>query len=267
MSQLTESILKNTASPATRDVSTTFKEFCATTLQMQHLAAKLNSVFRVFSDFENIKLLKLADSEFESIANRLKIYRDVFKMASQQKELFNTVQEKQLLWFALRSLRLAPPAEFFNILKNDHIVEVYMGTRQVYRTFNYYSLCSYSLDELETMPWDQLFARKDPTVVEKIFADVAVALKERRIVYSEIPPHSVVETASALQNEFLYKLEFVAPLTDLDHNAQDCFVAVLSAELVNTPPEAVRLQRQEEYENKRFNEEKFLKNNIRPLFE
>ncbi len=267
MSQVTESILRNSTSPAARELSNTFKEFCSTVLRMHELAAKLGSTFRVFSNTADIKSLKLDDSEFTSISNRLKIYKDVFQMASQQKELFNTVQEKQLLWFALRSLRLAPPAEFFNILENDHIVEVYMGTRQVYRTFNYYSLCSYSLDELETTPWDQLFARKDATVVEKIFGDVAVALAERRIVHSEIPPHAVVETASALKNEFMYKLEFVAPLTDLDHNAQDCFVAVLSAKLVNTPDELERQRRQEEYELKRFSEEKFLTNNVRPLFE
>lgn len=266
MSQVTESILKNTTSPAARELSTIFKEFCSMVLHMQTLAAKLGSTFRVFSNTGDIKLLKLDDSEFASISNRLKIYKEVFQMASQQKELFNTVQEKQLLWFALRSLRLAPPAEFFNILQNDHIVEVYMGTRQVYRTFNYYSLCSYSLDELETTPWDQLFARKDPTVVEKIFGDVAVALAERRIVHSEIPAHSVVETASALKNEFMYKLEFVAPLTDLDNNAQDCFVAVLSAKLVNTPDELERQKRQEDYEAKHFSEEQFLTNNVRPLF-
>ena len=265
MSQGTESILKNLI-PATRELSSTFKDFCSTVLKMHSLAAKLGSDFRVFSDTGDIKLLKLEESEFASITKRLKIYKDVFQMASEQKELFNDVQEKQLLWFALRSLRLAPPAEFFNILQNNHIVEVYMGTRQVYRTFNYYSLCSYSLDELETTPWDKLFARKDPTVVEKIFGDVAVSLAERRIVYSEIPPHAVVETASALKNEFMYKLEFVAPLTDLDHNAQDCFVAVLSAELVNTPDEAERRRRQDDYESKRFTEEKFLTNNIRPLF-
>lgn len=245
-------------SPATKDLTNTFEEFCATTLQMHTIAEKLGSAVRVFSDLENIKLSNLPESEFQSISNRLRIYRDVFQMASEQKEIFNAVQEKQLLWFALRSLRLAPPSEFFNILKNDHIVEVYMGNRQVYRTFNYYSLCSYSLDELETTPWDQLFARKDPSVVEKIFADVALALKEHRIVHSEIPPHSVVEIASALQNEFMYKLEFIVPLTDLDNDAQDCFAAVLSAQLVNTPSEAVRRERQEAYEFKRFAERQFL---------
>lgn len=265
MSQVTESILKN-SSTTPRDLSSTFKEFCSHVLHMHTLAKKLGSDFRVFSDAGDIKLLKLEESEFQSITKRLKIYKDVFQMASEQKEIFNDIQEKQLLWFALRSLRLAPPAEFFNILKDNHIVEVYMGTRQVYRTFNYYSLCSYSLDELETTPWDKLFARKDPTVVEKIFGDVAVSLAERRIVHSEIPPHSVIETASALKNEFMYKLEFVAPLTDLDQNAQDCFVAVLSAEIVNTPDEAERSRRQEEYESKRFTEEKFLTSNVRPLF-
>lgn len=267
MSQVMESILKKSTTSATSDISNAFKEFCATVLQMHRLAAQLGSTFRVFSETSDIKLLKLPESEFTSIVSRLKIYKDVFQMASEQKDLLNTVQEKQLLWFALRSLRLAPPAEFFNILQDNHIVEVYMGTRQVYRTFNYYSLCSYSLDELETTPWDQLFARKDPTVLEKLFADVAVALKDRRIVYSETPPHSVVETASALKNEFMYKLEFVAPLTDLDHNAQDCFVAVLSAKLVNTPTEIIRQQRQEDYESKRFKEEQFLQSNVRPLFE
>lgn len=245
-------------SQAAKDLINTFEEFCATTLQMHTIAEKLDSTFRVFSDLDNIKLSNLPESEFKSISNRLKIYRDVFQMASEQKEIFNAVQEKQLLWFALRSLRLAPPSEFFNILQNDHIVEVYVGSRQLYRTFNYYSLCSYSLDELETTPWDQLFARKDPSIVEKIFADVAVALKDRRIVHSETPPHSVVEIASALQNEFMYKLEYIVPLTDLDNDAQDCFAAVLSAQLVNTPSETVRREKQEAYELKRFVERQFL---------
>lgn len=225
---------------------------------MHTIAEKLGSPLRVFSDFENIKLLSLPESEFKSILNRLKIYRDVFQMASEQKELFNAVQEKQLLWFALRSLRLAPPSGFFNAIKDDQLVEVYMGTRQVYRTFNYYSLCSYSLDELETTPWDQLFTREDPRLVEKIFAEVAVALTERHIVYSEIPAHPVAEAASALQNEAMYKLECIVPLTDLDNNAQDCFAAVLSAQLINTPSEAIRRERQEAYELRRFTEKQIL---------
>lgn len=266
MSQITETVLRSSASTTPRKLSSAFKEFCSTVLQMHTIANKLGSTFRVFSDTGDIKLLKLGESEFASIVNRLKIYKDIFTMASEQKEIFNTVQEKQLLWFALRSLRLAPPAEFFNILQNDHIVEVYMGTRQVYRTFNYYSLCSYSLDELETTPWDDLFYRKDPTMVDKIFGDVKVALEENRIVYSEIPPHEVYERASALMHEFLYKLEFVAPLKDLDNNAKDCWIAVLSAKLVNAPSEEDRRKRQEEYEAKKFAEMTFIEGNVRPLF-
>lgn len=244
--------------PTTNNVENTLADFCATALQMHSIAEKLGTPFRVFSDLDNIKLLKLPDSEFTAIANRLKVYRDVFQMASEQKELFNAVQEKQLLWFALRSLRLAPPCEFFNNLKNDYIVEVYMGTRQVYRTFNYYSLCSYSLDELETTPWDQLFKREDPTIVERILADVATALRERRTVYSNIPQHPVTEASSALLNEVMYKLECIVPLTDLDNDAQDCFAAVLSAQLISTPSEEVRRERQEAYELKRFAERQIL---------
>lgn len=173
-------------------------------------------------------------------------------MGATQQELFNSTQEKQLLWFALKSLRLAPPAEFFNILQNDHFVEVYMGERQVYRTFNYYSLCSYSLDVLENTPWEQLFTREDPSVVECIIKEIKLALNERQIVHSKVPEHLVIETASPLRNEILYKLKAIVPLNDLTHNAQDCFLTVISAKLVNTPIEVIRQRILEEHELNRL---------------
>lgn len=247
---------------AVNDGSMTFKSFCSTALDMHMLAAKLGSNFRVFSDLSETKLLHLPESELTAITKRLKIYKDVFQIASEQKEIFNNIQEKQLLWFALRSLKLVPPSDFFNILQSNHVVEVYMGHRQVYRTFNFYSLCSYSLDELETTHWEQLFIRQDPTIVEKIHAELAVALAERRTVHSQIPCHHVVEANSAFRNEVMYEFAFIAPLTDLNGDAQDCFMAVSSIKLVNTTNEFERRRRQEEYESKRFAELNFLTNNV-----
>jgi hypothetical protein len=195
-----------------------------------NLARSVGISVKVCSSDDLPNFSKLPINDQEAAIRRLTIYPDLCDILSQDPGLPCLLEEKKLLWLALKKLRLLPGSDLMDLLTIDDLIEVYVGNRQVYRTFNYYDLCSYSLEELETVPWDQLFFRSDSSILQKLLAEVEQMLTHRKIVKSAASVHTVYETNSPLMKSFSYQLKYLAPLTDQETHRNDCFLAVLTAQ-------------------------------------
>lgn len=183
-------------------------------IQIQTVHQKLDPCF-----------LKLNPSEQDSILSGLRLYQTLLQQVTEE----GYAEEKKLLWYALKKLRLVSTSNMMDLIEDGDLVEVYMGTRQVYRTFNYYNLCSYSLDELASMPWDQLFHRP-PEITAQIFNEIGAALQGRKVMISETPQHVVEELLSPNKYKFKYQLKYIVPLVDLETRREDCVLGVIKAE-------------------------------------
>lgn len=105
-----------------------------------------------------------------------------------------------ILWHALKSFGLRPPSDLLSHLTDSAVVEIYSSDNvQLFRSFSFFAISSYTLEELHCLDWVTLFARKDPAIIEKIIGFVTDAFTGKvtgTIPLDHIPPHEVFETSS-----------------------------------------------------------------------
>ena len=72
-------------------------------------------------------------------------------------------------WRALNKLGLVPRSDLFSKVTDDDILEVYDGEgRQLYRNFRFFDFCSYTMEELYTREWWELYKR-DEDILAKLY--------------------------------------------------------------------------------------------------
>jgi len=68
----------------------------------------------------------------------------------------------KLLWYAIRKMNLRPKSDLFDKISQEDVVEIYDSSfMQVYRNFNFFEICSYSLADLFMWEWRDLYYRDD----------------------------------------------------------------------------------------------------------
>lgn len=67
-----------------------------------------------------------------------------------------------LLWRMFQKLKVHPPSDLMSQIGDGNVIEIYNGEFvQVFRNFNFFELCSYTLDDLLCRPFFQLFKREE----------------------------------------------------------------------------------------------------------
>lgn len=137
--------------------------------------------------------------------------------------------DRQLLWCMIKRLGLRPSSGLFGSLSNEDVIEVYDGEGmvQVFRNMKFYDVSSYSLDDIVSRPWYELY-RRDPSVMDKIQMVVERAIRSGSadLLYYETGIHEMEEIDSPLLNRSLIENRFLAPLLDQRGRAQ-AFVNVV----------------------------------------
>lgn len=121
------------------------------------------------------------------------------------------------LWRMLLKRRLRPSAELFELFEDGDIIDVYdvNGFVQIFRNMRFFSVCSYSLDELLCRPWFELYAR-DERVTAGIHA-TALTFASRTTPdtqYLDLGEHVLEEIDSEAGYRFLVVNRFLSRLTD-----------------------------------------------------
>jgi hypothetical protein len=133
-----------------------------------------------------------------ALENCVKICRDT---RAQGKEMGNS---PALIWQALKQFGLRPSSDLFAHITDDSVVEVHsIHGVQLFRNFNFYRFCSYSLEELYCGSWSTLFDRNEA------FTDQIMAFVDR--VFSGEQRHAerieIIHVARELYSPLLYEIE------------------------------------------------------------
>ncbi len=136
-------------------------------------------------------------------------------------------QNLNLLWRALARLGFVPCKDLFSQLTEEDVVEIYdRSSLQLYRSFSFFGLCSYSLEELYSRPWFELYHR------EEKFHEMNLGLLHKfvsgQLMKTEptgIPMHEVRELKAPKMRSSMIQPHLVSPL--FDNSGQT--VAILSA--------------------------------------
>ncbi|MEK2690833.1 hypothetical protein [Bdellovibrio sp. GT3] len=117
-------------------------------------------------------------------------------------------------WRAFRHLGLAPCKDFFSFLTQDDIVEIYSKDQiQLFRNFTFFDFCSYTLEELYTFEWWNLFQREEKHT-QMILDEVAKVISgEIQSTYEPgLPAHELREIRSAERYSMTMSLRCLAPV-------------------------------------------------------
>ncbi|RYZ82587.1 MAG: hypothetical protein EOP06_21425 [Proteobacteria bacterium] len=124
---------------------------------------------------------------------------------------------KRLTWRALRHFGFVPSEDLFSTMTEDTIVEVYNTDNiQVFRNFEFFKFCSYTLEDTFCRPWPELFRRPDPFIAKAVQDRLTEVLNtgSRSLVPSGISSHVVEEIDSLRLNRMMLEIRDFAALYD-----------------------------------------------------
>lgn len=133
-----------------------------------------------------------------------------------QKEGESLCNSPLFVWKMLQKMGLKANFDIFEHIGPTDIIEIYNYQNvQVYRNLFFFQICSYSFDELLSIPWWQLF-RRDDQVSQLIFANGSAIFRKdiNEWIAPEIPEHLLEEIASTEMLKMNVKIKLMAPLVN-----------------------------------------------------
>jgi hypothetical protein len=124
-----------------------------------------------------------------------------------------------LIWAAFKEFGFRPPSDLFSYIDTKSVIEVHSSQGiQIFRNFNFYKYCSYSLEELYCMPWFQLFERDGKIVQDMIALATRVFTGEiKSTVPMNLPVHTVEERFSQAKHRVKLDMKWIAPVFNADN--------------------------------------------------
>jgi len=134
--------------------------------QICAIADKYQVKIRGYHSSELPHFRALPQARQETVLLRLKAFLGSMEVTESMGERLDS--QKRALWCGLSALGLVPPSELFSrIDDNSEIIEIYnLEGFQVWRNFNYFDVCSYTLEEIYSIDWNDLYLRSDEKTEE-----------------------------------------------------------------------------------------------------
>lgn len=128
-------------------------------------------------------------------------------------------RETSLLKVFLRKSNYKIYDDFFQTLNGTDIVEIYDTTKQIqiFRNLNFLSHSSYTIVDMLTTPWPELFHRK-PSITNQIMKKSEFISNSATSTQPwKIEPHIVTELKGQ-ERSFLMTLKCISPVFDHNNN-------------------------------------------------
>lgn len=199
-------------------------QFIELSCSISSYGAKIGKQIKPYTDSSLPFFNKLNLEAKLNVLNALKTYEQI--CSDTIKEGYD-LDSLSLIWYALRRLKLRPPSDLFKNLKKEHVIEIHDLTGlQIFRNFNFYDFCSYSLEELYCSPWSYLF-QHEAGALEMIldFVKGVAVGKIDNVVDLESSPHEAKELYSENKNHVRTTFEYGSPLFGEDSRPSATLVA------------------------------------------
>jgi hypothetical protein len=139
---------------------------------------------------------------------------------------------RSLVWLACSNLRLRPPLDFLNKIRDTSVFEIYsLNFTQLFSNFKFWELVSYSIDDILTVEFDRLYKRED-SIRKHILQTVNDCIRSGKVIEFDNRSHTMIESLSDAPKAFQLKLEYCSPLWDRDQNQVTAFASTIEVESV-----------------------------------
>lgn len=155
---------------------------------------------------------KLTELQQAKVNKQLEFYAEL--CSEHINEGYKISDGSTFLWRAFRKLGLTPTSDLFQFLTDESVIEIYSDENiQLFRNLNFFTYCSYSLEELHSREWWHLYER-DASVTNAIFEEgnKMFAGSIRGTYRPSMPDHIVRELASEEKLVMQVEFEAMSPL-------------------------------------------------------
>jgi hypothetical protein len=204
--------------------------------QVSVLAADEGVAIEPFEDPSLPYFLRLNETEQSQLVQSVDRYASILEDSKKADHFL--VNNPNTLWRMLGKLKLRSSPDLYHVLQKEDVVEIYdQNCRQIYCSFNFFRLCSYTLEMIYSVPWYELYAR-DQVMTQANFDAMNNVLKhpEHGTVLTEIPVHEVHELISSKCRVTAVRHRFCSPLFDTKGGPAgfvNAFQPVSSRQIVN----------------------------------
>ena len=147
---------------------------------------------------------------------------------------YDLVQERQDLIQFLQKNGLATDPKFIDLITAGDIIEVYAvpDNVQIYQNKEFLKLCSYTPEQMATIPFPKLFWRADETNVELLRRVSHVMMHETKCVPWDVQSHELVESLHPRKRTFEMSMGQIAPCFDIQTNSPRAWASTLKVSLI-----------------------------------
>jgi hypothetical protein len=137
---------------------------------------------------------------------------------------------------ALKALGLLTCDEIFGSIRRNDIVEIYNSEHiQIFRSFNFFRICNYGLDDVLLHEWFVLYER-NPQVTQSIMTHIENHMKSQNpISRFKIAGHVMKEKFADPQGVFFTRFKFLAS-TFLGPERRDGFLCTIRGRAMFSDP-------------------------------
>lgn len=177
--------------------------------------------------FPSERFLAMPEARKQGLYDTFSLYYDTCASTLQTGQR----DDRTMAWSMLLPLQLTPLSDVFSHIQKGDIIEIYNEhSIQVYRSFTFFKLVSYTLEELFTYEWWELY-RRPQAINDRMFAlggQLFTADKHETIVEG-VSSHVVEEIFSDRRKQAKITEVLLSPLIGRDNRVAG-FIHVFRAE-------------------------------------
>lgn len=147
--------------------------------------------------------------------------------------------DRALVWYAIKYLCLRPSSDLFDKLSKGDIIEVYNTENiQIFRNIRFFEITSYTLGDIFTHPWTELYEREKESESNILHEVIKVFKGETNYTKSiiHIKRHEILEAFSQGGNVILAQFKYVSPIYKKNSNEVVAILGSSEAKVVNKSP-------------------------------
>ncbi len=147
---------------------------------------------------------------------------------------YDLITERQQLQEFLKKHGLETDPKFFDLISAGDIIEVYSvpDNLQMYQNQEFFKICSYTPEQMSTIPFPKLFWRSDETHVELMRRAAHVMKNEKNCVPWGLDSHELVESLHPRKRTFEMSMGQISPCFDVHSKSPKAWASTLKVTLV-----------------------------------
>jgi hypothetical protein len=174
---------------------------------------------------------KALDAEKKRAALRhLEFYNSLCLDHQMQQQALRDSQK--FTWRALSKFGFTPPSDLLNKISREDVVEIYSEDHiQLFRNFEFFEVCSYTLEELFCIEWWNLFVRP-PEINGQLLnmAHQLLAGKAPKGFQGGVPVHVLTEASSESRFAIHFDMQYLMPL--YRNKRVEALISIVKAKVV-----------------------------------